>query len=365
VILIVNNQIPQITLVPGPCAIETEKLTHESAYKVSLVKDAVEPFHIKVGYRGGAWKPRTRYWNGNGEREFDGTREDGLQWLADAVNKYGLFAVTECMSEEDLRHFGRFLEDGRDYVQVGSRNSQNFALEYQIGGTRFGVLLKNPQHGVNVDEAVGAIQRFVRNREVVYCVRGQQKYIDPDGLEDEHYQQFMASLLSRPTQDPDSRNLNNIGAIHKLRNHPRFALDNPNRVQVAYDPSHTWGGRNDKIRRKLGQSAIDAVRIYGYDWVELDIHDHSHIARVDGDQALLTTTNGIRWIETNAGQGPGVKRNGGKEPTIMPLTLVDISENFVEYQAERMGLTKDDPQVILAKQKLRAISWDMTPVSVR
>lgn len=348
----------EIAIIAGPCAVETYEQTMGMAYKVSLLRDAVEPFGIKVGFRGGAWKPRTLYWTDEGEKVFEGTREEGLGWLSEVGKAFGLFIVTECMSEDDWRHFGRYLEPERDYIQIGARNSQNFALLYAVGGTAFNVLLKNPQHGVNVTEAIGSLQRLEKNGTKIYCTRGQQ-ITPPDGKEDEAYLRYKSELYQSQIQDPDSRNLNNIEAILILRENPYFA---GNGILLVHDPSHTWGGRNDRIRRKIGEFAIRAITEYGYDGIMVDVCDKSSFAKCDGDQALLTTSRNVDWSKTNAGQGPGVRPNTGREPEIMPITLVDIASSLIDYQAERMNIDLYDERVMLAKKKLQEISWDMVHI---
>ncbi len=333
-----------ILLIAGPCAVETYDQTMEMAYKVSMVRDAVQPFGIQVGYRGGAWKPRTRH----GEDVFEGTREEGLRWLAEAGKKYDLPIVTECMSEDDLRHFGRTLDFDRDVIQIGARDNQNYALLYAVGGTPFSVLLKNPQHGVNVNEVVGSMERFVKNRQLMYCTRGQHPIIDPDGNGNGKgsYSRYESDIYDRPTQDKDARNLNNIAAIKQLRQNAELQQRG---VLFVHDPSHTWGGKNERIRRKIGASAIAAITEYGYDGIEVDVYDRSADALVDGDQALLTTTHNVDWSRTNA----------GREPEIMPITLVDIAEQLVLYQLEKHKPGMDTVSDLMqAALKLSDISWD-------
>lgn len=355
----------RIILVAGPCAAETPEQTLGMAYRVSLVRDAVRPFGIDMMYRAGAWKPRTQCYNDhNGEGVFEGKREEGLGWLNEAGNSWKLPIVTECMSEQDVRHFGRgryITPDRGDWIQVGARNSQNYALLYAIGSTDLGVLLKNPQHGVDPKEAVGSLQRLCdptrgNNPTRVYCVRGQKKFIDPDGEGNGEYAELMARIMGRDTQHPDARNFNNIGAINALRRESYFTRDG---MLLGYDPSHAFGGNNDAVRRRIGDSAIEAVTEYGYDVVELEVHDWSASALVDGDQALLTTTRNVDWSQTNAGQGPGVKPNAGREPDVMPLTLVDIAGSLIDYQADRMGIGADDSRIVAAKGSLAELRWDM------
>jgi len=129
-----------ITIVAGPCAAETRTQTMNMGYKISLIGGIAKPFGIEYKFRAGAWKPRTAISDGRGGKVFEGTREEGLQWLSEVAKTYGLPIVTECMSEDDFRHFGRYLVPERDHIQVGARNSLNYALLYQIGGSSFGVV---------------------------------------------------------------------------------------------------------------------------------------------------------------------------------------------------------------------------------
>jgi len=196
-----------IVLTFGPCAVESEQQVMEIAYKGSLIRDVAKPYGIDFKLRGGAWKPRTKLFernNGVVENVFEGVREVGLEWLSHAADKYNLPIVSEVMSEHDLRHFERHLKPERDYLQVGARNSQNFALLYAVGGTQFGVLHKSPQHGIDPSEAQGALERYANNREIVYTMRGQMKFIHPDGTGTSAHKEYMAALLNDPNQHPDS-----------------------------------------------------------------------------------------------------------------------------------------------------------------
>ena len=93
----------EIVIVAGPCAVESQEQIMSMAHKISLIRDVVEPHNIHIKFRGGAWKPRTQLLR-NGEKIFEGTREEGLIWLSDAAKKYNLSIVSEVMSEMDLRH---------------------------------------------------------------------------------------------------------------------------------------------------------------------------------------------------------------------------------------------------------------------
>lgn len=340
-----------ITITSGLCAVETEQQVMDTAYKTSLVRDVAKPYGIDFNLRGGAWKPRTTYWdksNGGKERVFEGVGEIGLVWLAQAAEAYKLPIVSELMSEMDIRHFGRHLEPERDYIQIGARTSQAFALLYAAGGTDFGVLLKNPQHGVNISEAVGSMERFLKNREMVYCTRGQMRFIHPNG-EDPKHTAYMQQLLQDPNQHPDSRNLNNIGSIAALRANEYFQEKG---IPICYDPSHTFGGKTNLMRRKIGEFAIKAVTEHGYDWIMVETNDRSRDAKCDKDQALLTTTNGIDWSETAAEEEPPADE--------MPITLVDIVKGIIKHQIDTGHVSVPPKQVVADYRRLDEIRWDMT-----
>jgi|SRR3989344_22779 len=346
-----------ITLIAGPCALRSYEHTMQTAQNVSVVRDALQPFGIDVGYRGGAWKPRTLYCDRkNNEKVFDGVKEKGLEWLAEVANTYDLFIDSECMSEMDIRHFQSYLDEDRDNIQIGARNSQNFALLYNVGGTNFGVLLKNPQHGVDVEEAVGSLQRLRNNRHRIYCVRGQKKPVTPYAEDDDALRTYLETLMNGPQQHPQSRNVNNIEVISRLRQDPHFAVDGN---EIFYDPSHTLGGKDDIVRRLVGHYAIWAITEFGYDGILIDVDDSASFAPVDGDQALLTTTRNVDWSHTNYGQLGSLRPYEGKEPSVMPLTLEDIAYELIDYRAEKLSIGPE--QVAASKRRLEDVKWNPEP----
>ena len=109
---------PAITIIAGPCSVESEDQILEAA---QAVKRAGARF-----LRGGAFKPRTRPY------EFQGLREDGLKLLAQAREVTGLKVVTEVKDTETLPLVAEYA----DVLQVGARNMQNFALLERLGESR-------------------------------------------------------------------------------------------------------------------------------------------------------------------------------------------------------------------------------------
>lgn len=110
---------PKFVVIAGPCAVETEEQLMESAYVVKKAGASM--------LRGGAFKPRTSPYS------FQGLGEEGLKILARAREKTGLPVVTEVMSASDVE----LVESYVDVLQVGARNTQNFALLKHPGGSDF------------------------------------------------------------------------------------------------------------------------------------------------------------------------------------------------------------------------------------
>ncbi|MCK4727778.1 MAG: 3-deoxy-7-phosphoheptulonate synthase, partial [Desulfobacterales bacterium] len=101
---------PKCIVVAGPCAVESEEQLMATATAVKRAGASM--------LRGGAFKPRTSPYS------FQGLGEEGLKILARAREETGLPVVTEVMDASDVK----LIESYADVLQVGARNSQNFAL---------------------------------------------------------------------------------------------------------------------------------------------------------------------------------------------------------------------------------------------
>ncbi len=97
-------------MVAGPCSVENEKQTLETA-------DAVKRIGAKL-LRGGAFKPRTSPYS------FRGLGEEGLRLLAQAGKATGMPVITEVMSVREVDVVAQY----SDILQIGTRNAQNFML---------------------------------------------------------------------------------------------------------------------------------------------------------------------------------------------------------------------------------------------
>jgi 3-deoxy-7-phosphoheptulonate synthase len=152
----------------GPCTIDPKNpnLTIETAH---AVKEAGA--HV---LRGGVWKPRSNPYSYQGDPK-------ALLVLMEASRQTGLPVDTEVMDEEHLK---LALEAGVHCLQVGARNSLNYALLRQIGhaiaGRETCVLLKRGLHMGAVQEFISAAEYIVQhgNPNVILCPRGTQPTLD-------------------------------------------------------------------------------------------------------------------------------------------------------------------------------------------
>ena len=112
------------TIIAGPCTVESEKQTIETAIAVK-----------KAGahaLRGGAFKPRSSPY------AFQGLGLKGLQILRKAKAETGLPIVTEVVDSRDVF----WVSEYADVLQIGARNMQNFSLLKEVGRSERPVLLK-------------------------------------------------------------------------------------------------------------------------------------------------------------------------------------------------------------------------------
>src|SRR3989338_4005420 len=224
---------PELVVMAGPCSTESRLHTMEMMH---AAKEGGAD-----AYRSGAFKPRTN------PGEFDGLKEEGLRYLAEAKEIYGLPIVTEIMS---TGHISMFQEHGVDIYQVGTRNAQNYSLLDELGKLQVPVLLKRGK-GSTVKEWLGAAGHITHfgNSNVILCERG------------------VATI------DPEFRNLGDITAVAYAQRHSK--------LPVAFDPSHATGRRD-----MVYQAALASVSA-GADALLIEVHDDPDFALTDGKQCIL------------------------------------------------------------------------------
>jgi 3-deoxy-7-phosphoheptulonate synthase len=251
-----------MTLIAGPCSVETPEQTLASA---QLAKAAGASL-----LRGGAFKPRTSPY------AFQGLGAAGLRILADVRAETGLPVVTEIVDSADLDLVCEYA----DMLQVGTRNMQNFALLQAVGSAGKPVMLKRGMNST-IEEWLMAAEYIAQrgNLDIVLCERGIRTF----------------ETATRNTLD-----ISAVPVAQRLSHLP-----------VIVDPSHS-GGRRDLVL-PLSRAGI-AV---GADGIIIDVHPEPAKALCDGDQAL--TGDDITELADLVNTMPtllGRTLAGAPEPTI-------------------------------------------------
>lgn len=221
----------QITMIAGPCAVESREQILETA---QLVRDAGA--HL---LRGGAFKPRTSPYS------FQGLGQEGLEYLAEAGAATELPIVTEVMSPEQVALVGQYA----DVLQVGTRNMQNYALLHAVGESDLPVLLKRGMMST-IEELLMSAEYIMShgNRRVMLCERGIRTF----------------ETYTRNTLD-----INAVPVLKELTHLP-----------VIVDPSHATGKWN--LVSAVSRAAVAA----GADGLIVEVHPRPEQALSDGGQSL-------------------------------------------------------------------------------
>ena len=219
-----------LTIMAGPCSVETEAQICEVAERVQA---AGAQF-----LRGVAFKPRTSPY------AFQGLKAEGLELLREARKKTGLPIVTEIMSASHLPLF-----EDVDIIQVGARNMQNFELLKELGKIDKPILLKRGLSST-IEELLMSAEYIMAggNERVILCERGIRTY--------ETY----------------TRNTLDISAVPILK---RLS-----HLPVIVDPSHASG-----IAWLVEPLAMAAVAA-GADGLIIEVHNNPAKALSDGAQSL-------------------------------------------------------------------------------
>ena len=190
--------------------------------------------------RGGAFKPRTSPYS------FQGLREDGLRFLADARNETGLPVITEVMDARDLPMVERYA----DCLQIGARNMQNFSLLREVGHSHLPVLLKRG-FSATINDLLMSAEYILSegNPNVLLCERGIRTF--------ERATRYTLDLTAVP--------------LLKSKTH----------LPVVVDPTHGIG-----LREIIPQMSLAAIAA-GADALMIEVHESPKIAKSDGEQALL------------------------------------------------------------------------------
>ncbi len=222
-----------VGVIAGPCAVENK------AQLLSIANSVKEAG--AVGFRGGAFKPRTSPYS------FQGLEEEGLKYLAETREEVGLPVVTEVLSPEHVEVVARYA----DIMQIGTRNMGNYVLLKAVGEQPKPVILKRGM-SATLDEFLLAAEYILSsgNSNVILCERGIRTF--------ENHTRFTLSLSAVPQ-------------LKKLTHLP-----------VIVDPSHGTGKRDLVNPMSKGAVAV------GADGLLIEVHMDPEKAFVDGAQTLTT-----------------------------------------------------------------------------
>ncbi len=221
----------EIAIIAGPCSVESEE-------QIVRIARGIQAHGGKM-LRGGAYKPRTSPY------AFQGLEKEGLEFLRTAKKETGLRIVTEIIAICDLD----LLVEYADMIQIGARNSQNYALIKEVGQSGKPVVLKRGM-AVTVKEFLQAAEYILSggNPNVALCERGIRTFEDS----------------TRNTLD-----LNSVALMKQWTHLP-----------VLVDPSHGAGVRD--LVTPMSRASIAA----GADGLMIEVHDRPEEAFSDGPQSL-------------------------------------------------------------------------------
>lgn len=221
-----------ITVIAGPCAVETREMLIETARAVADAGASI--------LRGDAFKPRTSPYS------FQGLGKAALEYLSEARTVTGLPFVAEVLDPRDVDLVSSYA----DMIRVGTRNMSNYPLLRELGRQDKPVLLKRGR-AATVEEWIDAAEyvHSAGNSSIVLVERGVRGF------------------------DSSARNMLDITAVPVVKGLTH--------LPVMVDPSHA-SGRSDLVA-PLARAAV-AV---GADGILVDVHPSPATALVDGAQALL------------------------------------------------------------------------------
>lgn len=222
----------QVIVIAGPCAVESEDILRETAFKVRAAGAMI--------LRGGAFKPRTSPYS------FQGLGEKGLKILARVGEEMNMPVVSELMDSEDID----LLVEHVDIVQIGARNMQNFSLLRKLGRIGKPVILKRGM-AATIEEWLMAAEYILAagNPNVILCERGVR------------------------SSEPWTRNTLDLAAVALVKS--------LSHLPVMVDPSHGTGVRG--LVAPMARAAVAA----GADALMIEVHPCPEKALSDGEQSLL------------------------------------------------------------------------------
>jgi 3-deoxy-7-phosphoheptulonate synthase len=218
-------------VIAGPCSVESEKQTIETAKKVKAAGADM--------LRGGAFKPRTSPY------DFQGLGLQGLKILEKAKRETGLPIVTEVTDPRDVS----WVSEYADILQIGTRNMQNFTLLMEVGKSEKPALLKRGMYST-LKEWLNCAEYILAegNPNVILCERGIRTF----------------ETYTRNTLD-----LSIVPSVKETSHLP-----------IIVDPSHGTG------RLSIIEPMSLAAVVAGADGIIIEVHCNPDEALCDKDQAM-------------------------------------------------------------------------------
>ncbi len=222
---------PGFLIIAGPCSVESHEQIMSCAREVKEYGGQI--------LRGGCFKPRTSPYS------FQGLGFEGLDFLVEAGERYGMPVITEVLSSEDVEA----VAEKADILQIGARNMQNFTLLNAVGRVHRPVMLKRGLMS-SLDELLHAAEYILAqgNQQVFLCERGIRTF------------------------ETATRNTLDLSAIPILRSLTH--------LPVIVDPSHAAG------EREVVPPLARAAKAVGSQGIIVEIHPEPEKAMSDGPQAL-------------------------------------------------------------------------------
>ncbi len=227
----------ELVIIAGPCAVESR----DQIFKIA---EQLTKMGIKF-MRAGAYKPRSSPYS------FQGLKEEGLKYLAEVKEEFGIKIVTEVLNAQTLP----IVTPVADILQIGARNMQNYTLLEAAGKTLKPILLKRGMSAKVEDLLMSAEYILAQgNYNVILCERG---------------------IRTFETSTRNTLDLNAVPVIKKQSHLP-----------IIVDPSHGSG-----IGENVPAMAMAAVAC-GADGLIIEVHSDPGKALSDGYQSLTPSVFG-------------------------------------------------------------------------
>ena len=269
---------PEVIMMAGPCAIESEEQLRSIAQQLSKAK-------VKV-LRGSAFKPRTSPYS------FQGMGVEGLRLHKMLQEEHGMLIETEVMDVRDVE----IVAEHVDIVRIGARNMQNFNLLKEVGRCGKPVILKR---GISA-----TVEEWLMSAGI------------PDGplaISQSHFMQSAGSALFE----------NSTRSIARFEQR-RCRSSKMTHLPIIVDPSHA-AGRKDIIPA-LSKASV----AIGADGLLIEVHHLPADAKCDGKQALLPSE-----LETLSQELDAIARAMGRS---LWSSLESLRHKIDHLNAEIIGL---------------------------